>query len=36
VRRVGTRADQRTAKILQHLEIDDVPDEEIDAVLGRD
>jgi hypothetical protein len=33
LRRASIKADLRTAKILQRLEIDDVSDEEIDATL---
>ena len=33
--RANVRADLRTAKILERLEIDDVSDEEIDAALDE-
>jgi hypothetical protein len=33
--RASVKADLRTAKILQRLEIDDVSDEEIDAALDE-
>jgi hypothetical protein len=33
LRRASIKADLRTAKILQRLEIDDLSDEEIDATL---
>jgi hypothetical protein len=34
--RASIKADLRTARILQHLNIEDVPDEQIDAVLDED
>lgn len=35
LRRASVKADLRTAKILQRLEIDDVSDKEIDAALDE-